>query len=110
MKERSSQISVPLNWLLISTTVDLCHLKISEEVLCYEALFSDTEDLTQEYPLLVDKASVDPETMYMYQEMKQADKEDFISAMFKEIKGKQGNLCDIVHTQHILNKPLYNLK
>ena len=62
---------------------------IQGELFCYEALFPMEEK--EEEPLLVFKATADPDTMYMHQAMKEPDRAEFIKAMEKEVKDQMDN-------------------
>jgi hypothetical protein len=60
------------------------------EIFCLEAMFSVriTDD---EHPLMADKATSDPDTMYLHQAMKEADHKEFITAMKKEVQDQSDN-------------------
>ena len=62
---------------------------IQGEIFCCEALFPDEEN--GEHPLMIFKASADPDTMYMHQAMKEPDRAEFIEAMKKEVKDQMDN-------------------
>ena len=59
-----------------------------------EAMFDDDDDDLE--PIAM-KASVDPDTMYLHEAMKQPDRKHFLKAMDKEATNQhQNGNCDIV--------------
>ena len=62
---------------------------VKGEIFCYEALFPMEEK--EEEPLVIYKATADPDTMYMHQAMKEPDRAEFIKAMEKEVKDQMDN-------------------
>jgi len=51
----------------------------------YEALASEDQDVNDAQPMAW-KATVDPDTIYLHQALKQLDHQNFLEAMDKEIK------------------------
>ena len=52
-------------------TATSSHIQI--EIICLKAMFSENQE-EKAYPLMTFKATLDPETMYMHQAMKEEDK------------------------------------
>ena len=71
--------------------VNTNHNDIVGEIYALDAMFkpSDTNQVTD--PLLVFKATSDPDTLYHYQAMRQPDREDFKKAMNKELQDQMNN-------------------
>ena len=74
---------------------------VEGEIFCYQALHPETWEHEDEDPLMVYKATADPDTMYMHQAMEQPDKANFIEAMEKEVRDQMdnGNFTIIRRTQ-----------
>ena len=57
---------------------------VEGELFCLQAMFPNYAGLPEEDPLMIYKATSDPDTMYMHQAMKQPDAPEFRKAMQKE--------------------------
>ena len=66
--------------------------KIVGEIFCYESLIPEGAMNDENgNPIIIYKATADPDTMYMHQAMKQPDRAEFIKAMEKEVKDQMNN-------------------
>ena len=59
---------------------------VQGEIFCESAMFPRNDIALQQDPLVLYKATADPDTMYLHQAMKQPDKKEFVDAMVKEVK------------------------
>jgi Reverse transcriptase (RNA-dependent DNA polymerase) len=63
---------------------------VEGEIFCYEALFPE-DRLDKSDPLMIYKATSDPDTMYMHQAMREPDRDEFKKAMVKEVTDQMAN-------------------
>jgi Reverse transcriptase (RNA-dependent DNA polymerase) len=88
--------------MLAEATITECKensRQIEGEIFCLEAMFPDAR-IEQANPLLAFKSTVDPDTMYMYEAMRQPDRQQFKDAMVKEVSDQManGNFSIVQHT------------
>ena len=103
---RSKRVTKPVDRLMMTmetvlvTTVNENQTRIRKEVqgeiLCYQAMFpedcSDNNDnLTHLNPLMSYKATSDPDSMYLHEDMQQEDKTDFLKSMMEEVMDQTDN-------------------
>jgi hypothetical protein len=62
---------------------------IEGKIFCLQAMYPVPE--TEEDPLMAYTVSADPDTMYMHQAVKEADRDQFIQAMQKEVRDQSKN-------------------
>jgi hypothetical protein len=86
---RSGRASRPAARLIEAMTTQTVGNRVESELLSYKAMFSGVE--TKEDAFYVFKTTADPDTMYLHQAMKEADKERFKEAMLKEVKDQTEN-------------------
>lgn len=70
--------------LIVAMEAQLRDQEIKGELFSLQAMFPESDD-DPAHPLLAFKAVSDPDTMYLHQAMKEPDKDQFMSAMRKEI-------------------------
>jgi hypothetical protein len=63
---------------------------VEGEIFFYKALFPDS-GLDNSDPLMIYKATTDPDTMYMHQAMREPDQDEFKKAMIKEVTDQMAN-------------------
>ena len=61
------------------------------EIYCLESMFDQHNDYPKINPLMIYKATADPDTMYHHQAMRQPDRTEFKAIMDKEIKDQMKN-------------------
>ena len=103
---RSSRVSRPPERLIHTMTTEILKLTqedIPGELFCYEVMYPEgTACHDTENPLLVYKASTDPDTMYMHEAMREPDHKEFIKAMEKEVEDQMNNgNFTIVHKSEV---------
>jgi hypothetical protein len=59
------------------------------EIFCMQAMFLFRE--INDHPLITFKATLDPDTMYLHEAMKEPDRKEFINVMHKEVKDQSNN-------------------
>ncbi len=64
--------------------------EVGGEIFCLEAMYPFRED--NEHPLIAFKATLDPDTMYLHEAMRQLDKVNFIEAMSDKVKAFNDNV------------------
>ena len=86
-----------LTYAMTADIVDSTRDNVPGEILCLEAIYPDVhiEDI------LAQAASADPDTMYLHQALKEPDRDQFIDAMYQEMKGQveNGNYSIIPRSQ-----------
>ena len=66
---------------------------VEGKIFCLGAMFTKGESPDLEDNLLLTfKANADPDTMYMYEALKEPDRAQFIKAMLKELSDQKGNV------------------
>ena len=59
--------------------------RVEGEILCLQAMFPQDDSALDMEQNMAYKSTSDPTTMYLHQEMKEPDKNEFIQAMQKEV-------------------------
>lgn len=84
----ASQMEVMLSEMHEATSSN----SVKGEIMCLETMFPQNDEIAQsDDPLLVYKASADPDTMYMHEAMREPDRNEFKKAMVKEVKDQMEN-------------------
>ena len=75
---------------------------VEGEIFCYATVFADDDRYNHDDPLLVYKATSDPDTLYYHQAMKENDCDEFLKSMVKEIddQSTHGNFT-VVHRSEV---------
>ena len=88
-ERRSGRIRKPVQRLIETMQVEVSQCttgRIPGEIFCLETLCgSSSEEIGDQHPLMVLKATSDPDTMYRHEAMRQPDRKEFVTAMQKEI-------------------------
>jgi hypothetical protein len=102
---RSGRKTKPVSRLLLEAMTaeieELTSTGVVGEVFSYQAMFPD-DRLEHDDPLLVYKATSDPDTLYYHQAMKEPDREQFQEGMHKELNDQfeNGNFT-VIHKSKV---------
>jgi hypothetical protein len=100
----SQQTPSPTQVIMEAMMVELSKATAGEiegEIMCFSAMFPNYAGLPEQDPLMIYKASADPDTMYMHEALKQHDAPEFKKAMQKEWNDqlRNGNFSLIKRTE-----------
>jgi hypothetical protein len=98
-RRKSPQTPQPAEQLIEAMLVkikDMTKNDVEGEIFCLKAMFPTREEI--EHPLMVFKATSNPDTMYLHEAMKETDSGEFAKAMDKEVRDQldTGNFT-IIH-------------